>query len=128
MTKSYNEARAWAVTAEVGDYLAKYADDDLDDVSDPGSRCGYDDETLSAIEAELGKRDLKLEANDRGLVVVATKPREVTIDAARYADYDDCLAAAAAEYVEDHPNAAGYDLSPRWADDDRDQIVLTVPS
>lgn len=52
----------------------------------------------------------------------------ITVPARRYADADDCLAAAAADYVARHPDAAGYDLSPRWADDDRDTIALDVPA
>lgn len=45
-------------------------------------------------------------------------------------DADDCLAAAAAEYVADHPEAEGWDLEPRWAggeDGDREEIVMSVP-
>src|SRR5271170_5605517 len=38
-----NELRVWSETVADGDYLAEYAADDLDEVSDPGSRCGYDD-------------------------------------------------------------------------------------
>jgi len=43
-------------------------------------------------------------------------------------DQDDCLAAAAAEYISEHPECAGYDLSPAWADDERETVQLTVPS
>lgn len=53
--------------------------------------------------------------------------REVRISAARYADYDDCLAAAADDYAAAN-DLAGWDLSPRWADEQRDTIVLTVPA
>lgn len=42
-------------------------------------------------------------------------------------DADDCLSAAAADYIEDHPELAGWDLSPRWADDTRETVALTVP-
>lgn len=66
---SPNEAIIWARTAEAGDYLAEYEDDDLDDVSDPGSRCGYDDPTLDEIERVLRARDLTLCATDVGLEV-----------------------------------------------------------
>lgn len=45
------------------------------------------------------------------------------------ADQDDCLSAAAASYVEEHPELGGYDLAPRWQDeDDRTIVVLTVPA
>jgi hypothetical protein len=50
----------------------------------------------------------------------------VTVPAARYADHDDSLAAAAEDYARDH-RLVGWDLAPAWADDERDEIVLTVP-
>jgi hypothetical protein len=53
--------------------------------------------------------------------------RTITVAAARYADAADSLPAAADAYVEAHPDAAGYDLAPRWADDERDRIALDVP-
>lgn len=54
--------------------------------------------------------------------------KTIEVSAAQYEDYDDCLAAAAADYVRDHPEARGYDLSPRWADDDdRSVILLDAP-
>lgn len=51
----------------------------------------------------------------------------ITIDAARYADSDHCLTDAAADYIAAHPALAGYDLSPRWGDEQRDTILLDVP-
>ncbi len=57
----------WAKNAEAGEYLACYEDDDLDAISDPGSRCGYDDETLDAVSAALRKRNMTLVADDVGL-------------------------------------------------------------
>lgn len=64
-----NEAVIWARTAEAGEYLARYEDDDLDDVSDSGSRCGFGDDTLSEIDSVLPRRELTLTANDVGLIV-----------------------------------------------------------
>lgn len=61
----------WAETAMAGEYLATYEDCGLDDVSDPGSRCGRDDSTLDAIKRTLRGRDLRLVADDRGLVAKA---------------------------------------------------------
>jgi hypothetical protein len=52
----------------------------------------------------------------------------VTLNAGTFADDDDCLAAAAAWYVERNPELAGWDLEPRWASDDREEILLTVPA
>ena len=44
-------------------------------------------------------------------------------------DADDCLTAAVDTYVAAHPEAAGWDLHPRWADEDtREDIQLTVPT
>lgn len=52
----------------------------------------------------------------------------VRIDSSRYADHDDCLAAAAADYATAH-GLEGWDLEARWEDDDtRDAILLTVPA
>ena len=42
-------------------------------------------------------------------------------------DQDDCLAAAADAYVAEHPEVAGWDLHPQWADEDRELVELTVP-
>ena len=53
--------------------------------------------------------------------------REVRISAARYVDYDDCLAAAADDYAAAN-DLEGWDLAPRWEDEQRDTIVLTVPA
>jgi hypothetical protein len=43
-------------------------------------------------------------------------------------DLDDCLAGAAAEYLSEYPELAGYDLDPKWGDDDRETVTLTLPS
>jgi len=53
--------------------------------------------------------------------------REIRIAAARYADEDDCLTAAADDYAAAN-DLAGWDLAPRWADEQRDEIILTVPA
>ena len=52
--------------------------------------------------------------------------KQVTINAAQYEGQYDCLSAAAADYAKEH-DLAGWDLSPQWADENRDEIVLTVP-
>jgi hypothetical protein len=62
------EALDWARTAEPGEYLAEYDGDGFDDRSDPGSRCGYGDDELDAIDTELSKRGITLAADDTGLV------------------------------------------------------------
>lgn len=55
--------------------------------------------------------------------------REVTVrvGARRYEDHDDCLAAAAEDYSDKHGLVA-WTLSPRWDDDDRTVIALSVPA
>ena len=50
---------------------------------------------------------------------------EITVPA--NPDLDDCLSGAADEYISERPDLAGYDLNPRWEDDDRDSVILTVP-
>lgn len=52
----------------------------------------------------------------------------ITVSASRYADADDCLAAAVDAYVAAHPETEGYDFSPRWGDDERETIELDVPA
>jgi hypothetical protein len=72
-TMSRSELGVWSETVAKGEYLALYEDDDLDEVSDPGSRCGYDDATLAQVRSWLGERDLTITADDRGLCVVAVE-------------------------------------------------------
>jgi hypothetical protein len=51
----------------------------------------------------------------------------IRIEAAQYADHDDCLAAAASDYAEQH-FLQDWDLDPRYEDQrNRDVILLTVP-
>jgi hypothetical protein len=54
--------------------------------------------------------------------------KTITVSARKYTYHDDCLQAAADDYVATHPEAAGWDLSARWADDaNREEIALDVP-
>ena len=55
-----------------------------------------------------------------------TKSIEITVSAAQYEDADDSLTAAANDYAAAH-DLAGWDLAPRWANNQRDEIILTVP-
>lgn len=50
----------------------------------------------------------------------------ITISAAQYADYDDCLGAAASDVVAALGLPDGYDLAPRWTDEQRDTITMTA--
>ncbi len=52
---------------------------------------------------------------------------QITVPAADYVDADDCLQAAADAYAATH-DLGGWDLSPRWTDEQRDSITLTVPA
>lgn len=61
-------------------------------------------------------------------MTMTTTTQKVRIPASQYEDHDDCLAAAAAEYVEEHPDAEGWDLNARWEDDSRDVILLDAPT
>jgi len=42
-------------------------------------------------------------------------------------DADDCLADAAYRYVDKYPDCEYWDLSPRWASEEREEVELTVP-
>jgi len=82
--------------------------------------------SLDWLSDRLG---LRVVETDAGVECVPTGT--IRIPAKRYEDDDDSLAAASAEYVDDHPEAAGYDLNPRWDGGDegeRDYILLDVPS
>lgn len=52
--------------------------------------------------------------------------KQIRIDSAKYADFDDCLTAAANEYAQAN-NLQGWALAPKWGDEARASIVLTVP-
>lgn len=58
---------------------------------------------------------------------MTAKTTTLKIDAARYADHDDCLAAAAADVAADR-GLAGWDLLPRWEDSQRDTILVDIPA
>jgi len=63
---SLSAARAWARDADAGDYLIEY--EDAPRGSDPGSMCGFGADEIAEINEILGRRDLTLTADDRGLV------------------------------------------------------------
>lgn len=52
--------------------------------------------------------------------------KQVKIAAAEYEDQDDSLQAAADDYAAAH-DLAGWDLAPKWEDEQREVIILTVP-
>lgn len=53
---------------------------------------------------------------------------DIVVSAAPYADHDDSLTAAVRDYVRDHPALRGWEITARWATDDRDEIIITVPA
>ncbi len=60
--------------------------------------------------------------------LLAAEIRSVEVVVRANADADDCLSDAAESYIADHPELRGYDLAPRWTDeDDRETVTLTVP-
>ena len=61
----------FALTAEAGDYFARYSDGEpaWTEENDPGNRCGYGDVDLDEVRATLRGRDLTLSADDEGLIV-----------------------------------------------------------
>lgn len=52
---------------------------------------------------------------------------QITIDSQRYQDHDDCLGAAEVD-IREAMDLDGWDLSTRWADGDRSEIELDVPT
>lgn len=57
----------------------------------------------------------------------ANKSPETTITVPANPDLDDCLTGAAEAYIAKHPALRGYDLAPRWADETRESVTLTLP-
>jgi len=51
-----------------------------------------------------------------------------TITVRANTDLDDCLTGAADSYIAEHPELAGWDLSPRWSDETRETVDLDIPS
>ena len=76
---------AWARSAVAGDYLAEYWDGERD----PGSRCGLTNPVLADVNSRLGKRSLRLAADDRGLRVVSTEEASDLTDRERQDDADE---------------------------------------
>ena len=50
----------------------------------------------------------------------------IRLSAKKYEDHDDCLTAAANDIAE-LLSLAGWNLSPRWADEKREEILIDVP-
>lgn len=57
----------------------------------------------------------------------AIKTITIEIDAAKYEDHDDCLAAAVRD-VQKARGLKGWALRARWADDNRETILIDVPA
>lgn len=54
-------------------------------------------------------------------------PNSIEITVPANPDLDDCLSGAADAYVAENPGLTGWDLSPRWTDETRESVTLTVP-
>ncbi len=52
---------------------------------------------------------------------------QTTVTVPANPDLDDCLAGAAEAYIAEHPELEGWDLDPRWSDETRESVTLTVP-
>lgn len=53
--------------------------------------------------------------------------RSVEITVPANPDADDCLADAAAAYIVEHSTLRGWDLAPRWTDETRETVTLSIP-
>ncbi len=56
-----------------------------------------------------------------------SKSVEISVSSSRYSDTDDSLAAASTEATERF-GLAGWDLDPRWSDEERESITMTLPA
>ena len=74
-TKNAHELQEWCYEASVGYYLTTYEDCGSNEMSDPGSRCGYSDVQLDTIKRLLQDRGMYLLADDRGLIVMRLDPK-----------------------------------------------------
>lgn len=112
MLKSYE-----VVNSKSGHSFGFYAGTDADDA-------------IRACCHEAGYSSVQDAADTMGRASDLTAQRVATVPAARYADSDDSLQAAAADYAAAH-GLAGWDLAPRWEhgarDSLRETIVLSIP-
>jgi hypothetical protein len=56
-----------------------------------------------------------------------TKRTYIEIQVTANPDLDNCLDGAARAYIAEHPELRGHDLSPRWTDEMRESVTLSVP-
>lgn len=89
--------------------------------------CSYADPTAVAREGLTVDEAQAIAREDCSLVYVVCTGIE--IDVAADPDEDDCLAAAAREWASERDGLQGWDLSPRWTDEDtRETVTLTIPA
>jgi hypothetical protein len=92
-----------------------------------GLICSYADPTAPAREGLTVEEAQDIAREDCSLVYVVTRGIEIEVPADP--DEDDCLAAAAREFASERSGLGGWDLSPRWTDDDtRETVTLTIPA
>lgn len=127
-----------ATRAQIETIEARAYDDVAREMASEGLELSYEqadaigDDGIAWLEQRLGLRctetDVGVECTPRQEDVTPSKYTTIEVAAAQYVDHDDCLTAAAEDYASEHPEAAGYDLDARWADDEREVILLDVPS
>lgn len=103
-----------------GVFLGVYEADDVDGALDAMARdAGYRDYEHAYRAGRLDAWELLVkEITDRSITI--------RIPSKAYEDFDDCLEAAA-EAERERRGLEGYDLCPRWEDDERDYILLDIP-
>lgn len=75
----------------------------------------------AVVEAMVARIPGEAPADRRGAVV--SRSVEITVPA----NADDCLADAAASYIAEHSTLRGWDLAPRWTDETRQTVTLSIP-
>lgn len=106
-----------------GLFMGVYEADDVEEALDAMARdAGYVVLRDHAAACEVASVD------EDELLVEEITDRSITIcvPAKAYEDFDDCLEAAA-EAERERRGLDGYDLCPRWEDDERDYILLDIP-
>ena len=91
---------------------------------------GYEGLTASTVYSLNADEEAAMQEIAAKVIAVRwpRKPEAmIEIDAAKYEDHDDCLAAAVRD-VQKARGLKGWALRARWADDNRETILIDVPA
>lgn len=84
--------------------------------------------SVAAAESDGGRGAIEVDGVACYVEGEPADAKETTVTVRANPDADDCLAHAVETYIAKHPELKGWELAPRWADDARESVVLTVPA